>query len=234
VVKMAWNNDYEKYHTPLVVEKQAAIEVIECKCGEELNTANRTSIPDDSQSDLFLVCPKCERVYMSICGHRTGQETCFQLQGYECVWCDGLTEKLYKTRRDDSKAHQCEACVRKDIERMPKKIEDWQEILNFAREQLGGVDKRVVRFQVMSTDDLIKQKILNYTYYKKEKELYDDFHWVLVEFDDENKPLRILGEDGGEPEDQKLVRDWKWVADELNKLADSERELNNRLLENTE
>jgi hypothetical protein len=31
---------------------------------------------------------------------------------------------------------------------------------------------------------------------------------------------RDVGEDGGEPEDQLLIRDWSWVAVEMNKLDD--------------
>lgn len=30
---------------------------------------------------------------------------------------------------------------------------------------------------------------------------------------------RVVGADGGEPEDQLLLRDWKWVPEEMNKLA---------------
>lgn len=42
--------------------------------------------------------------------------------------------------------------------------------------------------------------------------------FCLYETDGE-KPIRFVASDGGEPEDQLLVRDWSWVADELNKLA---------------
>lgn len=44
-------------------------------------------------------------------------------------------------------------------------------------------------------------------------------HSQLVEVDDRGYVLRILGCDGGEPEDQTLLRDWKWVVVELNALA---------------
>jgi hypothetical protein len=40
------------------------------------------------------------------------------------------------------------------------------------------------------------------------------FH--LVEVID-GKPTRILGTDGGEPEDQSFGRDWYWVVEEINK-----------------
>lgn len=31
----------------------------------------------------------------------------------------------------------------------------------------------------------------------------------------DGKPVEFIGEDGGEPEDQTLRRDWSWVAGEL-------------------
>ena len=37
-------------------------------------------------------------------------------------------------------------------------------------------------------------------------------------------PIRFLGCDGGEPEDQTLWRDWKWVVDELNRAYKAGRE----------
>jgi hypothetical protein len=39
-------------------------------------------------------------------------------------------------------------------------------------------------------------------------------HWALVD----TVNGRELGADGGEPEDQLLVRDWEWVPKELNAL----------------
>lgn len=68
------------------------------------------------------------------------------------------------------------------------------------------------------------------------KRLYnpDKIYWLqepfcaLVEYDDE-EPVRIVGRDGGEPEDQSLVRDWNWVADEMNKLDDEILELKKKL-----
>lgn len=43
----------------------------------------------------------------------------------------------------------------------------------------------------------------------------DELRWHVVEFEGDT-PLRIVGSDGGEPEDQLLVRDWRWVAVALN------------------
>ena len=41
---------------------------------------------------------------------------------------------------------------------------------------------------------------------------------------DGKKPIRLISDDGGEPEDQSFFRDWKWVAPLLNKLADELKE----------
>ena len=43
--------------------------------------------------------------------------------------------------------------------------------------------------------------------------------WCVVLFED-GKQKEIIGWDGGEPEDQVLVRDWDWVADALKKAYD--------------
>lgn len=48
-----------------------------------------------------------------------------------------------------------------------------------------------------------------------EKDLYGWFY-CLVDFGGPSP--RLVGRDGGEPEDQTLVRNWSWVADEMNKL----------------
>ena len=48
---------------------------------------------------------------------------------------------------------------------------------------------------------------------------YDDeygWHFVLIDTETGEE----VGTDGGEPEDQLLVRDWKWVPELLNKLDD--------------
>ena len=50
-----------------------------------------------------------------------------------------------------------------------------------------------------------------------EDERYDPHEWRNVLFDTENE--RVVGQDGGEPEDQTLGRDWSWVPDEMNTLA---------------
>lgn len=53
----------------------------------------------------------------------------------------------------------------------------------------------------------------------------DDCQWHILEFDDDDNLIRVVGSDGGEPEDQSLVRDWQWVAKELNRVADEARAL---------
>lgn len=47
----------------------------------------------------------------------------------------------------------------------------------------------------------------------------DGYGWALNEIDDTGNVVREVNRDGGEPEDQLLVRDWKWVPEEMNKLA---------------
>ena len=45
----------------------------------------------------------------------------------------------------------------------------------------------------------------------------DDGGWAVFEFEHpDDKHPRIVGGDGGEPEDQLLVRDWEWVVHALN------------------
>jgi hypothetical protein len=45
----------------------------------------------------------------------------------------------------------------------------------------------------------------------------DEWCYICYETDGE-KPIRIVGSDAGEPEDKILIRNFSWVADELNKL----------------
>ena len=80
------------------------------------------------------------------------------------------------------------------------------------------MNKMNKRFQVIYGTDLPD----------KFKEAYSDDHWFLVEIVD-GVIIRIVGSDGGEPEDQLLVRDWSWVADEMNKLANELDDVQDRL-----
>ncbi len=52
------------------------------------------------------------------------------------------------------------------------------------------------------------------------------FYSTLVDTTDD----RELGTDGGEPEDQCYGRDWKWVPEELNKLAAENERLREALV----
>jgi len=47
-----------------------------------------------------------------------------------------------------------------------------------------------------------------------------DFGWTLYEQGASGKLIRAIGSDGGEPEDQLLVRDWSWVVEALNEERD--------------
>lgn len=50
----------------------------------------------------------------------------------------------------------------------------------------------------------------------RDESKYSEACWELFDTVEQ----RVVGTDGGEPEDQLLVRDWSWVAVELNKLHD--------------
>jgi hypothetical protein len=71
------------------------------------------------------------------------------------------------------------------------------------------------RFIVVSADEAAKQKLPGWEGFHHSG---GDWHLCLYETDGE-KPTRLVGEDGGEPEDQTLYRDLKWVPVEMNKLA---------------
>ena len=63
------------------------------------------------------------------------------------------------------------------------------------------------RFQVFLTDNLSDRF----------RDFAGDGHWALCEVLN-GKIIRMVGIDGGEPEDQTLVRDWQWVVNEMNQL----------------
>ena len=67
------------------------------------------------------------------------------------------------------------------------------------------------RFRVVSADEAYSRGWI-------EDEGRFNSGWALLEFDDAGKFLRVVGQDGGEPEDQLLIRHWSWVVDELNEL----------------
>jgi hypothetical protein len=43
-----------------------------------------------------------------------------------------------------------------------------------------------------------------------------NFGWAIYEQDAQGRLVEFIGRDGGEPEDQLLVRDWAWVTGALN------------------
>jgi hypothetical protein len=76
------------------------------------------------------------------------------------------------------------------------------------------------RFKVLSSTEAINQAFIQ----GDDVEFYKNNPcWLLFEFDEFDKKPRPVGQDGGEPEDQLLVRDWKWVAEELNKAYERGR-----------
>jgi len=68
------------------------------------------------------------------------------------------------------------------------------------------------RYVVLNTRDE-KYKRLAWTEDEDPYPEWFDHHWFVYD----SKTDRIVGEDGGEPEDQMLVRDWRWVEKELNR-----------------
>jgi len=67
-----------------------------------------------------------------------------------------------------------------------------------------------------------------YPSYEDPRQDFGDFYSCLYETDGK-KPIRLVGEDGGEPEDQTFGRDWRWVVREMNQLAKEIDELKQRL-----
>jgi len=78
----------------------------------------------------------------------------------------------------------------------------------------------------MSTEEYEAQKSRRFAIWTERDlpphlaELVGAYQNALVETRD-GIPFRIIGTDGGEQEDQCLLRDWAWVADALNELAAS-------------
>ncbi len=65
-------------------------------------------------------------------------------------------------------------------------------------------------YKVLSSDDPILSPF--------QYQLPIDPCWVLVEMHGNNTIKRIVENDCGEPEDQTLARNFRWVVDELNRL----------------
>lgn len=78
------------------------------------------------------------------------------------------------------------------------------------------------RFIVVGADQALKEGYPDVWWSKED--LHWKHFWCLYETDGE-RPIRLVGTDNGEPEDNLLVRDWKWVPVELNRLAGRVKEL---------
>lgn len=53
---------------------------------------------------------------------------------------------------------------------------------------------------------------------KEDFDRYQEWYWCLFETDGSNV-LQLVGTDAMEPEDATLVRDLRWVVEELNRVA---------------
>ena len=65
------------------------------------------------------------------------------------------------------------------------------------------------RYRIMDREECEEIGLLEKNAYK------DGFGWAVVRFEGD-RAVEVIGEDGGEPEDQLLIRDWRWVAPALN------------------
>lgn len=71
-------------------------------------------------------------------------------------------------------------------------------------------------YKTMTINEAIKQRVPGADEWSDWRADYElDLMSCIVEYENQT-PLRIVGTDGGEPEDNSLIRDWSWVAGELN------------------
>lgn len=73
------------------------------------------------------------------------------------------------------------------------------------------------RFRVIN--NTTAEKLLGKNYYNHHQQ---DYSSVIIEYTDDGS-VDYIGEDGGEPEDQTLGRDWSWVVPTLNYAHNNER-----------
>jgi len=75
------------------------------------------------------------------------------------------------------------------------------------------------RFQMLDFDEVVALGLEE----PQEESMWSDhkYRCYVVEF--ANEGPKILGSDGGEPEDQRLYRDWAWVVPALNKAYHTAR-----------
>lgn len=76
----------------------------------------------------------------------------------------------------------------------------------------------MINFEYVSLEEAIKGNYPGVEDYEGKVPEYE-YRECLYEFDDD-KPVRLIAMDGGEPEDASFGRDYNWIADELNKLAE--------------
>lgn len=83
------------------------------------------------------------------------------------------------------------------------------------------------RYVVILADEALGRRLPGFDgeWAEAEHSIHDRYYWCLYEVDDAGKPIRLVGQDGGEPEDQLLVRDWKWVVEEMNWVAEQRDQL---------
>lgn len=76
-----------------------------------------------------------------------------------------------------------------------------------------------VEYKQMTTAEAVAAKVPSAADWHSD---WDEYRQCIVLYID-GKPQRIVGCDGGEPEDQTLSRDWGWVTDELNEAVERGR-----------
>jgi hypothetical protein len=70
----------------------------------------------------------------------------------------------------------------------------------------------MIKYSIMSLKETVDDGCVD------AEDYYDpEFTMGVFELDDDGHPIKLLGTDGGEPEDQTLYRDWSWIATALNK-----------------
>lgn len=124
-------------HEPMVEKIEVEREVVECKCGERLFVDEKFPIGEFGK---YIRCKKCRRIYSPISYYRTGWDSCYILKGYLCQRCEQFGKELFKLRRDDPIPSVCWKCVSKELEQLPKDIEEMEALLGFLVEQVGETD----------------------------------------------------------------------------------------------
>ncbi len=81
----------------------------------------------------------------------------------------------------------------------------------------------MIKYEILTNEEEVKLGIA-------EKDKWDDYCLMLWLFVDD-KPVKLIASDGGEPEDNSFGRDWNFVPGELNKLAKRINKLEERLKE---